>query len=96
MHKIELSAIIFLFFMAMVITGLLNKPGININKLNATYFALIFFIVDGVVLIIKRINVKLAVALFILFLINFMCFGKYYYCNYPQEVYPQWMFYYNI
>ncbi len=90
---------VLLWFFVLLLTGL-SMSGPNINRLNAIYFPLVYFTVQGLFLCTAGIR-KLAgkrgfrsfscgIGLF--YLLLFLSFARFYYQVYPERIYPQQYF----
>ena len=88
--KINLDGIMLaLFISVFLITMTLDGP--NINRANAIYFPLIYFIIMGISALISKKNWSGYVIL-TMYLIMFLSFGHYYFKEYPKEVHDTYFF----
>ena len=88
--KINLDGIMLaLFISVFLITMILDGP--NINRANAIYFPLIYFIIMGISALISKKNWSGYVIL-TMYLIMFLSFGHYYFKEYPKEVHDTYFF----
>lgn len=91
--------LVLLWFFVLLLTGL-SMSGPNINRLNAIYFPLLYFTVQGLLLCasaIHRLAGKWGFHIFswgagLLYLLLFLFFARFYYRTYPEQIYPQQYF----
>lgn len=92
-------SLVLLWFFVLLLTGL-SMSGPNINRMNAIYFPLLYFTVQGLLLCAAAVQ-KLAGTwggrIFswgagLLYLLLFISFARFYYQTYPEQIYPQQYF----
>ena len=74
--------------------------GPNINRMNAIYFPLLYFTIQGILLCGNAVHKRMGKrSLYIvssavagLYLLLFLSFARFYYQDYPQQIYPQQYF----
>lgn len=72
----------------MLCCGLVTADARVVNKSNAVFFSLVFFIVLFLRWLYRRYRKSIAAA-GICYLVLFVCFSGYYYFRYPADRYPQ-------
>ena len=88
--SISLDFMILAFFVAVfLVTMLLDGP--NINRANAIYFPLIYFVAVGIYHLVCK-SKWISVVILAMYLIFFSFFGKYYFVTYPKEVHDSTYF----
>lgn len=91
--------LVLLWFFVLLLVGL-SMSGPNINRMNAIYFPLLYFTVQGLLLCaagIRRLAGKWGFRIFsgsmgAFYLLLFLSFARFYYQDYPEQIYPQQYF----
>lgn len=92
-------SLVLLWFFVLLLTGL-SMSGPNINRMNAIYFPLLYFTVQGLLLCaaaVQRLAGTWGDRIFswgagLLYLLLFISFARFYYQTYPEQIYPQQYF----
>lgn len=90
---------VLLWFLVLLFVGL-SMSGPNINRMNAIYFPLLYFTIQGILLCGNAVHKRMGKrSLYIvssgvagLYLLLFLSFARFYYQDYPQQIYPQQYF----
>ena len=97
-HALDRSLVL-LWFFVLLLAGL-SMSGPNINRMNAIYFPLLYFTIQGILLCAAAAQ-KLAgtwgfrifsLGAGVLYLLLFFSFARFYYQGYPDQIYPQQYF----
>lgn len=91
--------LVLLWFFVLLLVGL-SMSGPNINRMNAIYFPLLYFTVQGLLLCaasLQKLAGKWGCRIFscgvcVLYLLLFFSFARFYYQDYPEQIYPQQYF----
>lgn len=87
-RKITIDTFVFIMFFSVLCCGLVTADARVVNKSNAVFFSLVFFIVLSLRWLYRRYRKSIAAA-GICYLVFFVCFSGYYYFRYPADRYPQ-------
>ena len=89
--KLDNKSIIFIWFISMILMGLLlGGDGPNANKLNAIFFAIVFYVVIGLSKLKK--NKITIILLIIIYSYSFLSFTNFYFHKYNDYYYHQFLF----
>jgi len=88
--KVNIDFLINILFLSNILVGLiLSDP--NVNKLNAIYFSLIYYLVLGIYKFLLK-NHKLVIILIIGYSSLYIGFLKYYFIEYPNNIQNDWLY----
>ncbi len=87
----SIDMLVLMFLFSIFTLAMAMKVNANINRLNAMYFCWAYIVVYGIFHVYNSINKKklFAGALAVVYLFGFLSFARYYFFEYPTDIYPQ-------